>query len=692
MSTDALTKDEPPASKDSGRRPIASREPHTDVPATGIPAGDLTNREWSGHDFRGSTNPKRSLVGRDLSGARLIGCNFQGLDLTRAIFDGADLTNAILKDADLTRVSLRGARLEGSGIENAHLPGADLTGASTGDAQAKLEKRLELAKSLADDLRPVFIATSGLLAYIGTSVLGASDALVLTNMTTMGLPLIDAEVSVHAFFFLASILVFALSSYTLARVSHFARVVSRLPSKLPEGPPLREQVDAWVLSCVGIFQKPELPIRGEGALRLGALLELLGARLPGWLVRWLGPAVLWYLMLRFFFAVQFRLDAWQTSLGFCLIVLAFLGTWATSYGLRSYSELVEGTRPPTNVARSATFASLLIALACSGRFITHSLGLDSAAGEKLNGAQFAGANLSGWNLAAAQLDKSTLAAAQLERARLQESVLTEADLRRASLSYTSFTGAQLTLANLALSTGHDPNFGSVVLANSDLRRALWERPVLQNADLHGSKMAHFSAVGALAASANFSDAMLDSANFSHAMLNSARFLGDNVDLARADFSYADLSSAQFGPAQMHEAKLDRAVLRSAKLNGTHLSAVSMQSAVVQDVTFSLAEAWRLDLSDALVSEATLRHTGNERLNLAESKWRNAHLVKVRLRGANLYAAVFEGAHLEGVDFSNADLSAAKFNGATFNDVNLSGATLTGVSFTEEQKKGIRGLP
>src|SRR6185369_11917208 len=576
MKSAAATESEPPESKDSGRRRIDSKVAEEDVPETGIPLGELKYRDWSGHDFRGSVDPKATLAGRDLSGARLVGCNFEGLDLTAAIFDGADLKHASLTNADLTRASLRGAQLEGSGVENAHLPGADLSGAIAGDAQAKLEKRLELAKSLAEELRSIFIATCGLLAYIGASVLAASDALVLTNMTTMNLPLIDAEVSVHAFFLLASILVFALSSYTLARVSHFARVAARLPGKLPDGPPLREQVDTWVLSCIGIFRKPELPIRGEAGLRLGALLELLGAQLPALIVRWLGPAVLWYLMLRFFFAVQPRLDAWETILSFALIVASFLGTCATSYGLRRYSELVEGTNPPTNVTHSAAIAAALVLLACCGRFATHSLGLDSAAGEKLSGAQFAGANLTGWNLASARLDSATLAAAQLGRVRAQEAMLNDADLRRARLDNASFEGAQLKGANLALSTGLSPNFGSVVLMNGDLRRAIWQRPILQNADLRGSKLAHFSAVGALAASANFSDAMLDSADFRYAMMNSARFLGDDVMLVRADFSHADLSSSEFGAAQMHEAKLVAAVLRSVTLNGTHLSGVSMR--------------------------------------------------------------------------------------------------------------------
>lgn len=692
MPTNTLPSNEPSPSQDSGPQRIGARE-GVDVPEQGIPSGELKNREWSGHDFRDSTNSRASLANRDLSGARLIGCNFEGLDLTGANFDGADLTGAKLDGADLTRASLRGARLEGSGIENAHLPGADLTDAKTGEAQAKLEKRLELAKSLAEDLRSVFIATCGLLAYIGASVLAASDALVLTNMTTMNLPLIDAEVSVHAFFLLASILVFAISSYTLARVSHFARVVSRLPAKLPDGPPLREQVDTWVLNCVGIFRKPELPIRGEGSLRLGALLELLGAQLPGWIVRWLGPVVLWYLILRFFFAVQPRLDAWETNLGFALIVASYFGTWATSYGLRRYSELVEGTTPPTSVGSSAAFAVGLALLACSARFVTHSMGLDSAAGEKLSGAQFAGANLAGWNLAATDLDDATLAATHLDRALLLEAKLANADLRRASLDETSFIGAQMKEANLALSTGHHPNFGAAIIHGGDLRRAQWDRPILQNAEMQKSKMDRFSAVGALAASAIFDDATLDSADFSYAMLNSARFLGDDVMLARANFSQADLSSAQFGPAQLHEAVLDGAVLRSTQFNGSRLSAASLRKAVVQDATLTLAHAWRVDFTEALVTNVNLRcSSANERLNLAESKWGKAQLRKVDLSGANLFAANFDGAALEDVNLSKADLSGAKFKDTTFKGVNLTGAIVDGLNFTDAQKQGIRGLP
>src|SRR5688500_2614816 len=216
----------------------------------------FAGRKWSGQRFQSETEPlagqdfsKATLVGCNFSGMSLVGTSFEGADLTEADLSGCDLTRARLAGANLTRVVLTGATLEASGIEDVRLAGADLHGATAGSAQAKLEKRLELAKSLANDLRSLFIAGCGLIAYIGATVLSASDALILTNTATMGLPIVDARVSVHAFFHLGAILILALGSYTLARVSHFARVMSRLPARLPEGPPLREQVDPWVLSC-----------------------------------------------------------------------------------------------------------------------------------------------------------------------------------------------------------------------------------------------------------------------------------------------------------------------------------------------------------------------------------------------------------------------------------------------------------
>jgi uncharacterized protein YjbI with pentapeptide repeats len=134
-------------------------------------------------------------------------------------------------------------------------------------------------------------------------------------------------------------------------------------------------------------------------------------------------------------------------------------------------------------------------------------------------------------------------------------------------------------------------------------------------------------------------------------------------------------------------------LRSTQFNGTRLSAVSLRRAIVQDATLSLAEAWRVDFAEALVTNANLYCSSpNERLNLAESKWGRAQLFKVDLTGANLFAANFDGATLEEVNFSKADLRGAKFKDTTFKGVNLTGAIATGLTFTEAQKQGIRGLP
>jgi uncharacterized protein YjbI with pentapeptide repeats len=688
----AVSSSVPPAltDHDSGKRIALG----VTAGATVSVAPPFEKRDLSGKDFR---TYAQSLSKANFSGCLLVGCDFSGLDLSGANFEGADLTEArfvdanltgaTLRHANLTRAVLRGAILEASGIEDVHLPGADLSGAKAGSAQARLEKRLDLAKSLADDLRSVFIAECGLFVYIGATIISASDALVLTNTTTMDLPIVDAKVSVHAFFQLASILILALGTYVLARVSHFARIVSRLPGHLPEGPPLREQVDPWVLSCVGILQRGA-PVVSEGRPSIRPIFELFGARIPGLIVRWMGPVVLWYLVLRFFFACQPQLAAWKANLGFGLLVAMFLGSLTVAFGLRSYSEFVDGVQPPTRPSTYAWGAVAAIGVAVGFRLVVQALNWHGAPGETLSGAQLAGANLSHWNFATANLDKANLASANLSSARFQEAVLSDVDLRRAKLDGATFTAANLKGSNLAMSAGTRPSFLHADLTGCDLRHATLPNAILQAAHLTGANLKSFSARQAIGAYADFADTVLDDADLSFALLNSANFQGGKpgTTLFRAILRGADLSSSDFEDVQMFGANLAGANLTAATLTNARVSQTNLSGTLLRRTHFNVAEAWGIDLSSARIDDVHITGKGSS-INMATARFKEAHLSNVSFSNVALWGADFENAILDDVDFGDANLGKARFANARLSKVRLAHAVFDRSVLSPEQLGG-----
>jgi uncharacterized protein YjbI with pentapeptide repeats len=668
----------------SGSAPSASDEQRQGERGDSEPTGTSDHRyddcKLDGQDFS-----RRNLAGASFRRASLRGANFEDADLSQAVFDHADLTGAIFTDADLTRASFRHAVLINAGIEDVHLPGADLSGAQTGTAQVKLETRLEGAKAMAETLRSVFIASTGLLAYVGATVFSASDAVVLTNKTTMSLPLVDAQVSVHGFFYMSATLALALSSYTLSRVDQFACVVARLPSRLPEGPPLQEQVDAWVLSCVGVLHGGRLELRGTSELpqSVSAIFSWLGAKLPGAIVRWLAPFVLWMMIYRFFVACRPNWSALSSNIGFAYLVLSFLVSWAITFGLRNYSQLIDGEKPRVRRRYSVAFALGLIAIAIGVRSVQRATVRYGAVGESLANSQLTGADLSGWNLARSNLDGADVAHTNLTLTHFQEAHLGKVDLRFAKLTRASFNSADLTGAKLRFTTGERPNFGFATLNGVDLRQATLPGVILQDATLQEAKLRYFTGVGALAAGANFAKAELDDAVFDHAFLNGSEFTG-GVHLFRASFNGADLSSANFSGAQLYSAHLRNANLTATSFADAHISMVDMTGAFLLRTKMNVVEAWRLGLDDARLTDVTV--STQPPGSMAQAKFDRARLTRVRFSNAPLSGSTFKDAVLMNVDFTTSNLTGARFEGARFVNVKLAMATLTGVTLTLEQKR------
>lgn len=677
-------------------------------------ANDYTAQELQGHDFSGAALDGAKfaraklakakfrgakLAKADFTGADLADTDFSGASLNGAVFIGSNLEQAILSHATLDDGTLEGARLQGvnltgaslrrtnvenSGIETAHMPGANLSGARGSNVQERLEERLEIAKSHAERLRNVLIALFALCGYVGPTALLTKDALVLTNLSTMTLPVVDAEVSVHAFFLLSAILCVAMQSYLLSLVGHFARLVSRLPAQLPNGAPLREQVDPWVLGCIGVLRKPDLPLLGQSELGRATrgLFELLGEWLPSAVARWFGPLTLGILVYRFSVACRFDRSALLSNLSFALLLVLFLSSWTITFGATLYAELVDGVRPRASGRWHVLAAASVLALLIAPRLVSGRTVLLGAPDESLQGVQLAGARLVRWNLAGAKLKEGNLSNAQLAGAFLPEASLAGADLRHTLVERATFAGAELAEAKLILAEGSLANFWYANLRESDARDCSLPKAIFQNTDLSGSRLQKLKAPGAIATLANFSGAQLDDAVLDHAQLNGSKF--KEATLFRASFGGADLGSSNFAGAQLFSAKLDGADLTDVIFSGAHLSTASLRGAFLLRTVLDAAEIWKPDLTGARLERVTFAASPN----LAEASFRDARLEHVQLTHANLYMADFSGATLSDVTFDEASLQSAKFTGAHLEKVSFRNANLAGVIASPKDFSGV----
>src|SRR5258706_1581511 len=183
-------------------------------------------------------------------------------------------------------------------------------------------------------------------------------------------------------------------------------------------------------------------------------------------------------------------------------------------------------------------------------------------GLDLREADFAGANCHGWTLSRANLTVGILFGSDLR----------EADLRRANLSRADLRGACLRGANLAGAElpGCDLREGRIALQDKlDGFRILRHehRPgELNYAILSGANLAGAQMAGAVAMSADFTDANLAGAQMAGAKLT--RAVLDGADLSGADLAGADLSGAA-----MKRTVLDDANLVHARLGDVAMSEV-----------------------------------------------------------------------------------------------------------------------
>jgi uncharacterized protein YjbI with pentapeptide repeats len=168
-------------------------------------------------------------------------------------------------------------------------------------------------------------------------------------------------------------------------------------------------------------------------------------------------------------------------------------------------------------------------------------------------------------------------------------------------------------------------------------------------------------------------------------LNCSDF-SDFSDLSRVDLTASQLRNANLRDANLQGASLDgtmlqNAILDFAQLQGASLADAHLQSASLSQATVQGALLIRTNFRSAVLDDAHFEGVAFtsvelQRASLRRTNLQGASFVATNAIGAILEDAGFEGATLSG-SFQGASLNGARLQGADLHDIELQGATLVG---------------
>lgn len=268
-----------------------------------------------------------------------------------------------------------------------------------------------------------------------------------------------------------------------------------------------------------------------------------------------------------------------------------------------------------------------------------------------------------------------------------------------------FRGRDLNCATLSLADLRRVDLSNAYLAGADLWHADLQGASLSFAVLHGARLENTQLQGSLLEGAQLQDAFLDNARLHGAILLDA-------SLQRASLLKTELQNASLDRAQLQKAQLNGAVLQSASLRGANLEdamlvGADLQHAILspypdprlatrlhranlnhaqldralldgaqlQDAKFVDAKMHSAVLADANLQRADLDRAVLSGSTLYKARMQGARLESAHLRGTNLADTHLQGANLSRAELQGAYLRGAKLQGALLTDAHLQGATL-----------------
>jgi len=581
-------------------------------------------------DLRGAT-----LIGTDFQGARLVGARLdpsvsrwqedgqerteeRRTNVAHADFRGSDLSDADLSDV----VGLQAQALAGAALTNAKLPEAIL----------KFEGLAHVAE-IAKIARPIFLALLLGCVYGWLTIGKTTDASLVTNSSASSLPIIETEIPIVAFYWVAPLVLLAIYFYFHLYLQRLWSGLARLPAIFTDGEALHEKAHPWLIGGIVQAHSPRLWDRG-GAF---AALENAVAVVLAW---WIVPLTLVGFWLRYLP----RHDWWGTLWHLALIVIAI------EFGVASHRRAV-GTLSSLGYreGRSASTKLWLAAgqLLQSGLrpvtlLLCALLALTSAGAIEGDPRPEPAAPFTGW-IPTLLESFGYRAYADLTEAEVSlrpedwwkdedpKRVINRANLQNADLRYAQAHSAFLVQADLrgAWLMGADLRESLLMAANlkeANLRDAELDRAALQGANLSGAYLWQARLFEAQMQGTILTGARLQKADLGYIEAEGAKFIG--ARLQDADFRYANLQNAILGEARMERVAMGGARLQNADLRGSKLTEAYAAHAQLQNAVLEFAS-----LQGAKLNEANLRGA-----KLKNAQLDNTNLERARLEGADLHLA------------------------------------------------------
>ncbi|HZD30492.1 MAG TPA: pentapeptide repeat-containing protein, partial [Candidatus Angelobacter sp.] len=498
---------------------------------------------------------------------------FRGMNLSKVKFKDefrqgdlsfADFADACVSDAVFAGCVLRLANLNGvSGLRWAQLNHTDLEGASLPES-ISWESQQGLLESTSATARSTYFTMVAGCVYLVLAILNTTDYSLITNSTSLLLPIINVTIPVTMFYLVAPLVICTIYVYFVSVQHRILNLLRRMPQVLPDGSRPWEAALSWLPFAEETRGKRA---RGLAAKIIGAVPTLTAYSVP--------PIVLLLLWERYLAADNWRITFYHI-LAFAVAVVVC--SFSFTHGLQLAERTENGGR--SSVALAGALAAVLLYLSVSvlmggpppkgeysgvvaerpakqediadrntyyaevtnggawattgrGLFLllglhpypnlTRARGGDASGGESsgaafptnwaepylparnayLVSAQFMGCNLKNMDLRGAVLSK-----AKLEDCGLEGAVLSGAKLDGVDASEARFQGSILINADLTSSRLSGIYLTSSVLLNATLDKALMDDAHLENAILSNADVNEVNLTGAVMDGANLSAARL----------------------------------------------------------------------------------------------------------------------------------------------------------------------------------------
>lgn len=236
------------------------------------PDGAHKERAYRNADFRWA-----DLWGVEFDGGHFYQADFEGAMLANSRFGKADVSAANFRDADLGEADLSHTK----GLMPANLSGAKLANARLPEQVRRFE-RLGRADKAAQSAKSTLIALLGACLYCWLTIAATNDADLIQNSTKTPLPIVNTEISLRWFYFVAPAVLLAGYVYLHYYLQSMWQDLSNLPAVFPDGEFVDEKVDPWPMRLV--VAQHSWFLRHARSLGLVELIQYAAAVVLAWII------------------------------------------------------------------------------------------------------------------------------------------------------------------------------------------------------------------------------------------------------------------------------------------------------------------------------------------------------------------------------------------------------------------------